>query len=188
MVLARQILGPLLGEVSFEQSRGLADLDQVAVGVTHVAANLGAAIDRGRHELGPFRSPLLVARLDVRYAQVHEGRDRVVELVVHDRDVRLVGGGGTARVHDHPRVGELDHAWVLLKNYLAAQNLQEALARRGQVIEVDVRRSLGHRCLLAGAASAVVSFGPNPTRGQCSVLATAAFAFARLEKGSLYSY
>lgn len=44
-VLARQILGPLLGEVSFEQSRGLADLDQVAVGITHLAANFGAAID-----------------------------------------------------------------------------------------------------------------------------------------------
>src|SRR5262245_58952602 len=49
-----------------------------------------------------FRHPasLLVARLDVRYAQVHEGRDRVVELVFHDRDVRLVGSGGTARVHE----------------------------------------------------------------------------------------
>src|SRR5262245_66181699 len=111
MVLARQILRPLLGEVSFEQSRGLADLDQVAVGVTHVAANLRAAIDRGRHELGPFRAPLLVARLDVRYAQVHEGRDRVVELVVHDRDVWLVGWGGTSPVNHSPGAGSADHAW-----------------------------------------------------------------------------
>src|SRR4029077_15720760 len=112
--------------------------------------------------------------LDVRYAQVHEGRDRVVELVVHHPDVRLVGGGGTAWVHDHPRVGELDHARVLLQNDLAAQNLrvesagasnashrdeqrdQEALARRGQVVEVDVGRVLGHGYLLDGAASAVV--------------------------------
>ena len=34
VVLARQILGPLLGEFALAQSRGLADLDQVAVGVS----------------------------------------------------------------------------------------------------------------------------------------------------------
>jgi hypothetical protein len=53
VVLARQVLGPLLGEFALEQSRGLADLDQVAVGVPHVAADLSTAIDRRRHELGP---------------------------------------------------------------------------------------------------------------------------------------
>src|SRR4030095_695387 len=54
VVLAWQILGPLLGEFALEHSRGLADLDQVAVGTSHVTANLGTAIDRRRHELGPF--------------------------------------------------------------------------------------------------------------------------------------
>ena len=161
-LLSREILGPLLGEFALEQSRGLADLDQVAVGVPHVAANLGTAIDRRRHELGPSGFPLLVARLDIGDAQVHEGGERVVELVVDDRDVRLVRGGATARVHDHPGVGELDHARVLLQHHLAAENLgvegtgpsnashgdehrdDEALARRGQVLVVDVWRVLGH--------------------------------------------
>jgi hypothetical protein len=51
VVLARQILGPLLGEFALTQSRGLADLDQVAVGVSQVTANLGTAIDRRNREL-----------------------------------------------------------------------------------------------------------------------------------------
>src|SRR5262245_65652244 len=109
--------------------------------------------------------------MDVCYAQVHEGGDRVVELVVDERDRRLVRGWAPARVHDHPRVGELDHARVLLQHDLAAENLgvegagpsnishgdeqrdEEALARRGQVLEVDVWCLLGHRYLLAEAGS-----------------------------------
>src|SRR5262245_2078250 len=54
IVLAGQILGPLLGEFATAQSRGLTDFDQVAVGVPHIAANLSTAIDRRRHKLGPF--------------------------------------------------------------------------------------------------------------------------------------
>src|SRR6478752_6475260 len=76
-VSPRQILGSLLRELAFAQSGGLADLDQVAVGVPHIAADLRAAIDRRRHEFGPLRAPALVARLNVGYAQVHEARDRV---------------------------------------------------------------------------------------------------------------
>jgi len=54
VVLAGQILGPLVGEFAGAQSRGLTDFDQVAVGVPHVTANLSTAIDRRRHKLGPF--------------------------------------------------------------------------------------------------------------------------------------
>lgn len=52
VVLTGQIFGPLLGEFAGAQSRGLTIFDQVAVGVSHV--NLSTAIDRRRHELGPF--------------------------------------------------------------------------------------------------------------------------------------
>ena len=52
--LAWQIFGPLVGEFSGEQLGGLAEFDQVAVGVLHVAADLGTAIDRRRDELGPL--------------------------------------------------------------------------------------------------------------------------------------
>ena len=165
-VSARQILGPLLGEVAFEQSGGLADFDHVAIRVPHVAADLGAAVNRRRHELGSLRAPLLVARLDVGDPQVHEDRDRVARFVVDDRDVGLVGGGPAARIHDHPRVGELDHARVLLEHDPAAEDLgvegarpshapyrdelgdNEALARGGQVREVDGWRVFGHGSVL----------------------------------------
>src|SRR5439155_14527773 len=95
-------------------------------------------------------------------AQVHEAGHRVPGLVVDDRDVGLVGSGATAWVHDHPRVGELDHARVLLQHNLAAEDLgiertgpsnasygdevcdEEALARGRQVLEVDRWRVLAH--------------------------------------------
>ena len=61
--------------------------------------------------------------VDVGHAKVHEARHRVPGLVVDDRDVRLVGRGATSRVHDQPRVGELDHARVLLQHDLAAEDI-----------------------------------------------------------------
>src|SRR5439155_20537218 len=101
---------------------GLANFDQVAVRVAHVAPDLSTAIDRRRHELGPFYTPLLIALLNVNNPQIQETRDRVAGLVVDDRDVRLVGGRPTAWVHDQPRVRELDHARVLLQHDLAAED------------------------------------------------------------------
>src|SRR6185437_2280953 len=107
-----------------------------------------------------------ITRLDISDAEVHEGGERVVELVVDHRDVRLVRGGATARVYDHPGVGELDHARVLLQHNLTAENLgvegtgpsnvahgdelrdDEALAGGGQVVVVDVRRVFAHSYLL----------------------------------------
>src|SRR6185436_10884612 len=79
-----------------------------------------------------------------------------------DRDAGLVGSGATTWVHDHPRVGELDHARVLLQHNLAAEDLgieragpsnasygdemgdEEALARGGQVLKVNGWRVLAH--------------------------------------------
>ena len=79
-----------------------------------------------------------------------------------------LSGVGTARVHDHPRVGELDDARVLLQHDLAAKDLgverarpgdapdgdeqsdDEALTRGGQVFEIDERRVLGHGSVLLG--------------------------------------
>src|ERR1700729_308629 len=52
--LAGQVFRSLLRELPLEHSGGLADFDYVAVGVSHVAADLGTAIDRRRHELGPL--------------------------------------------------------------------------------------------------------------------------------------
>jgi hypothetical protein len=49
--LAGQILGPLFGELTVKSSGGLANLDQVAVGVPQVATDLGAPIDWRRNEI-----------------------------------------------------------------------------------------------------------------------------------------
>src|ERR1039457_607347 len=77
--------------VTPEQAGRLAHLDEVAIGVTHVAADFAPAVDRRRDEGGAFRAPLPVAGLDVGDAQVEEDRSGVSRLVVHDRDPRLVG-------------------------------------------------------------------------------------------------
>ena len=53
-LLAGQVFRSLLGELPLEHSGGLADFDHVAVGVSHVAADLSTAIDRRRDELGPL--------------------------------------------------------------------------------------------------------------------------------------
>src|SRR5260221_10398751 len=60
--------------VRLRAGRGLADFAHVAVRVAHVPADLGAAVDRRRHGLGPLLAPLLIARLDVRDPQVSKSR------------------------------------------------------------------------------------------------------------------
>src|SRR5262245_15946234 len=69
---AWEILRALCGALTMQQASGLADLDEISVWVSHVAADFHSSIDRRRHELRPFRLPLLVAGLDVRDSQIHE--------------------------------------------------------------------------------------------------------------------
>src|SRR6185437_17154930 len=67
---ATPVLRPLPGDQCC-----LADFDQVAVGVAHVAAKLNAAVCRCCQELGASRSPLLVDAVDVGDADVEEAAD-----------------------------------------------------------------------------------------------------------------
>src|ERR1700726_65828 len=105
-----------------QDSGGLADFDQVAVRVAHVAADLRLAVDRWREEFRALRFPFLIAGLDVSDPQVEEDRGRVAGLVVSHRDAWLVRRGRAAGVHKDPRVGQLDHARVLLQDHGAAQD------------------------------------------------------------------
>src|SRR5262245_20291979 len=50
----------------------LPDLDQVAVGIAHVAADLGGMLLRLGQELGALRAPVLIALLDVRHPDVEK--------------------------------------------------------------------------------------------------------------------
>src|SRR5262245_60711312 len=69
---AWEILGALCGALTLQQASGLADLDEIAVWVPHVASDFRAPVDRWRHELRTFRFPLLVAGSDVGDSQIHE--------------------------------------------------------------------------------------------------------------------
>src|SRR5262245_61085913 len=69
---AWEILRALRGALTMPQASRLADLDEISVGVSHVAADFRSPIDRRRHELRPSRLPLLVAGLDVGDSQIHE--------------------------------------------------------------------------------------------------------------------
>src|SRR5437660_4139576 len=121
---AWEILRALCGVLALEQAGRLADLDEISVWVSHVAANLRSSIDRRRHELRPLRLPLLVAGPDVSDSQVHEHRGRVAGLVVDHRHLWLVRSRWSARVHDDPRIGQLDDARVLVHDDGPSQDVR----------------------------------------------------------------
>src|SRR5487761_318905 len=176
---AREVLRALGGEMALQQAGGLADLDEVSVRVTQVAADLRSAVDRRRHELRPLRLLLLVAGLDVSDPQVHEDRGGVTRLVVDYRDARLVGGRRPAGIHDDPRVGQPDRAGVLFQDDGAAkdarvevprsrdladgdeQRHQDALGGRREATEIVAGRGFCHRCSIPGGTRA---FRPDSRR------------------------
>ena len=120
---AWEVAGPFLGELSLQDSSGLPDLDEVAVGVAHVAAQFGATIDRLDEKGRTAGAPQLVAGFDVCDAQVEERGHVVRRLVRNHICLGLVRGATAARVHDHPAVGQLDDARVLCQDHVAAENV-----------------------------------------------------------------
>ena len=97
----------------------LADLDEVAVGIAHVAARLGLVNLRFGEELRTQTFPTFIAFCDVRDADVHEAADSAdvheaadspAILRRREVDVRLVVGRPAADIDDDPRVLELDDA------------------------------------------------------------------------------
>src|SRR5689334_7104131 len=165
---AREVLRALGGQFAVQQASGLADLDEVSVRVSYVAADLRPAVDRRRDELRSLRFPLLVAGLDVGDPQVQEDRGGVAGLVVDHRDAWLVGGGRPARIHDDPGIGQPDRTRVLLQDDGAAQDAgvevprsrdladgdehrhQDALSGRGEAGEIVAGRGFGHDLLHFG--------------------------------------
>jgi hypothetical protein len=87
---------------------GLAYLDQVAIGVAHVAADLGLVLFRWREELTASRAPLAVHSLDVRDPDVEEAAGPVRIARCLERDAWLVVGGAATDVDDDPAIGEGD--------------------------------------------------------------------------------
>jgi hypothetical protein len=93
--------GASCGEL-FEHSGRLSDLDEVSVGVAHVAANLGAAINRRGQKGRALGRPFLVDLFDVGYTEVEECADTVEVGGDLEVDVWFVVGWAAARVDDDP--------------------------------------------------------------------------------------
>src|ERR1700744_5161975 len=85
---------------------GLADLDQVPVRITDVAAQLALVLFRRREELGAAGAPVRVHRLDVRDPDVEKAAGPVQLGRGLEGDGRLVVGRGAPGVDYDPAVGQ----------------------------------------------------------------------------------
>src|ERR1700722_4400692 len=86
----------------------LSYFDDVSVGIADVAANLSVLSKRLSEELRTPTFPQLVARLNIRHADVHKATDLVRVGGDAQRYRRLVRGGTAADVHDEPCVRDLN--------------------------------------------------------------------------------
>ena len=86
--------------------RALSDLNNVAVRIADIAANLAVLRDRRSDELGSSTFPQFVARLNVGDAEIHEAVD-VIRVRDTQRYRRLIRGRAAPNVQDHPDIREL---------------------------------------------------------------------------------
>src|SRR5215211_7861541 len=155
--------------------RRLADLDQVAVRVTHVAADLAAVVLGRGEEHRPFGAPLLVDGLDVGHPEVQEGAGPAGVAGRLQDDVGLVVGRPATDVDDHPAVGQLDDRRLAVEHDPAAEHAGVEVAGAGHVRgddEVGEHESLarGGEVLACQAHPPPTPPAPRPTkRGRCRV-------------------
>jgi len=92
----------------------LADLDEVPVGIAHVAAPFPAVgiLQRLRKEDRALVAPLFVARPDVGNTQIEEAIDSVEIRWCFENDLWFVGSRATSAVENDPAIGQLDVAGV----------------------------------------------------------------------------
>src|SRR3984885_7763072 len=84
----------------------LSDLDDVAVRIADVAANLAVLGNRFRQELGSSTFPQFVARLNIRNAEIHKAVD-VIRVGDAQRYRGLIRGWPAPNVQNHPDVRKL---------------------------------------------------------------------------------
>src|SRR5262249_10907634 len=102
---------------------GLADLDEVAIGVADVAPLFVRVLLGRRQELGPLSRPFLVALLDIGNAKVQERARSVSVGRGFENDIRFVIGGTAAHVDDDPGIGELDHGGNVVEHDFATEHI-----------------------------------------------------------------
>jgi hypothetical protein len=99
----------------------LANLDQVAIGVTDVGPDLTPMVFRLSKELGSFGRPVRVDLLDVRHADIEE-RTRLVGVRRRCEGYGgLIVGGATAGVEDQPGIGDLHDDRITLHDDLPVE-------------------------------------------------------------------
>jgi len=101
----------------------LADLDEVAVGITQVATPFPAMIVErfGKKECA-LSPPFFVAGPDVGDTQVEETIDSVDIRGCFEDDLRLIGSRTTPGIQDDLRVGQLDVARIFRFDHFPAKN------------------------------------------------------------------
>src|SRR5258708_35189453 len=93
---------------STSNTRCLPDLDQIVIGVTHVAADLRAMVLWLREELGPFAAPLLVSGSDVCNTNIQEAGNLIQTLRDVQRDRWVIGRWAGADVLKQPTIRKVD--------------------------------------------------------------------------------
>jgi hypothetical protein len=123
------VVEPVDGDLSV-----LADLDEVAVGITHVAAPFPAVIVEwlGEKERS-FVAPLFVTGPDVGDTQIKEAIYSVQIRRGFKMDLWLVGSRAAAGIEKDPRIRQLDVAGIVRLDHFPAKNSDIEVLRFAQV-------------------------------------------------------
>ncbi len=102
----------------------LSDLDEVPVGITHVAAPFPAVgiRQRLRKKGRAFLSPLFVADPDVGDPQIEEAIQSVEIRWCFKKDLWLIGNWAPSTIKNDPGVSQLDIAGIFRLDYFPAKN------------------------------------------------------------------
>src|SRR6202140_5006200 len=84
----------------------LSDLDDISVRIADVAARLAVLGDRLRDELRSSTFPQLIARLNIRNAEIHKAVD-VIRVGDAERYRRFIRGRSASYVQNHPDIRKL---------------------------------------------------------------------------------
>src|SRR5713226_4688603 len=110
------------GSFSGLGSSGLPDLDEIAVRVTHVAANLSAMVLWLGQEFGTSASPLLIRDPDIRDTNIQETGNLIGVLRGTKRHSGFIVGWAATDVHNQPTIGKLDDGGFATANNMASEN------------------------------------------------------------------
>src|SRR5713226_9610957 len=112
------------GSFSGLGSSGLPDLDEIAVRVTHVAANLSAVVLWIGQEFGPSASPLLVRGPDVGDTNIQEAGNLIGVLRGTKRHVGFIVCWAATDIQNQPTSGNVDDGGFVSANNGASENAQ----------------------------------------------------------------